>query len=74
VTASRPRSIAIFQTGWTAPSPQSRGKKPANIIAKLGKTAGLVSDKLYMLALRGLEEPCGWTRSETWAAMSVEAD
>jgi hypothetical protein len=36
--------------------------------------AGLISDKLYMLALRGLEEPCQWTMNETWAAMSVETD
>jgi hypothetical protein len=36
--------------------------------------AGLISDDLYMLALRGLEEPCQWTMSETWAAMSVETD
>jgi hypothetical protein len=34
----------------------------------------LRADKLYMLALRGFEEPCGWTQSEAWAAMSVETD
>jgi hypothetical protein len=33
---------------------------------------GLISDKLYLLALRGLEEPCGWTQNETWEAMNVE--
>jgi hypothetical protein len=35
---------------------------------------GLFSDKLYMLSLRGLEEPCGWAQSETWDAMSVGKD
>jgi hypothetical protein len=35
---------------------------------------GLLSDRLYMLALRGLEAPCQWSQSETWAAMCVEAE
>jgi hypothetical protein len=35
---------------------------------------GLISDKLFMLALRGLEKPCDWTQSETWDAMNVETD
>jgi hypothetical protein len=35
---------------------------------------GLLGDEMYMLTLRGIEEPCGWTRSETWAAMNVEPD
>ncbi|MGZ3348711.1 MAG: hypothetical protein ACXU89_07175 [Xanthobacteraceae bacterium] len=37
------------------------------------EVTGLFSDKLYMLALRGLEKPCGWTQSETWNAMNVVA-
>jgi hypothetical protein len=35
---------------------------------------GLIMDKMYMLSLRGLEEPCQWTQSETWAAMNVDED
>ena len=35
---------------------------------------GLLIDEMYMLTLRGLEEPCGWTQSETWAAMNIETD
>jgi hypothetical protein len=35
---------------------------------------GLISDKLFMLALRGLEKPCEWTQSETWDAMNIETD
>jgi hypothetical protein len=38
------------------------------------EVTGLFSDKLYMLSLRGLETPCGWTQSETWDAMSVGED
>ena len=34
--------------------------------------AELLSDKLYFLALRGLEEPCGWTQNETWTAMNID--
>jgi hypothetical protein len=43
---------------------QETGQEPA--------FTGLLSDKLYMLALRGLEAPCQWNQDETWAAMSVE--
>jgi hypothetical protein len=35
---------------------------------------GLVSDNLYLMALRGLEAPCQWTMSEAWTAMNVEAE
>jgi hypothetical protein len=35
---------------------------------------GLRADKLYTLALRGLEGPCQWTMSETWDAMNIETD
>jgi hypothetical protein len=35
---------------------------------------GLISDKLFMLALRGLEKPCEWTQGETWNAMNIETD
>jgi hypothetical protein len=38
------------------------------------EVAGLFSDSLYTLALRGLEGPCSWTQSETWAAMKDPTD
>jgi hypothetical protein len=38
------------------------------------ETMGLVSDNLYMMALRGLEAPCQWTMSEAWTAMNVADD
>jgi len=31
---------------------------------------GLLMDKMYLLSLRGLEEPCRWSQSETWDAMN----
>jgi hypothetical protein len=35
---------------------------------------GLISDKMYMLALRGWEEPCQWTASQCWDAMGDDGD
>jgi hypothetical protein len=35
-------------------------------------TIDMRSDLLYQLQLRGLEQPCGWTQSETWNAMNSE--
>src|SRR5712672_1328321 len=31
---------------------------------------GLFCDKMYMLALRGLEGPCDWSQDETWDAIN----
>jgi len=45
----------------------------------VGKASGrdpeftnLIADKMYLLALRGLEEPCGWSQDETWDAMNFD--
>jgi hypothetical protein len=32
----------------------------------------LIADKMYLLALRGLEGPCGWSQDETWDAMNFD--
>jgi hypothetical protein len=32
---------------------------------------GLRADKLFLLYLRGLEEPCAWSMSEVWASVDV---
>jgi hypothetical protein len=34
----------------------------------------LLADKLYMLALRGWEEPCQWSMDQCWTAMHDDED